>query len=121
MASYQTLSDLPDGIRQRVVDALAPDEEFVVAVREEKLLARFNPFWIVTDRRLIRYRKRWLGFSDVLSDTVFERLSHVGWRESNFGRTGKLELTAPEYERTLSFLGGDGRVLADAIRAQRAR
>lgn len=120
MVVYDHISDLPPDPREAITDMLRSDEALLVAVREEKLLSRLSPFFVLTDRRLIRYRKRWLGYSEEMSDTPLDRLSHINWQEANFGKTGDLELRGPEFEESIALLGDDGRALADALRDQLA-
>lgn len=118
MTVYQEKSSLPSDAQNMVDDTLAADEQFNIAVREEKLLKQLSPYYILTNRRLIRYRKHLLGLSETVSDTPLNLVSRVNWNEENLGKSGDLELRGPELHESVTLLGGDGRALAEALRTQ---
>ncbi|EMA46371.1 hypothetical protein C448_06308 [Halococcus morrhuae DSM 1307] len=117
MATYETPDELPDGAHTQLEKSLTGDERFVMAVRDEKFLATTNPFFIVTDRRLIQYRSFWV--SETFTDILFDRLSRVEYHQ-NPG-AGTLELTGTEFQESYSLFNETGRPLADEIRKQLAK
>ena len=120
MTVYVRLDELEPSHRRTIADLLTDGEEFIIAIREEKLLTILSPFYVLTDQRIIRYRKRWLGYSETVSDTPLRLVSRIGWSEQNFGKTGDLELRGPELEESIALLGNDGRAFANAARDQLA-
>lgn len=114
MATYETLQELPEDARERLRSSLMPNESFEVAFRDEKLLGNLKPFFIVTDRRLITYKKVWR--SEEFSDTLLDRLSRVGY-DKNPG-AGTLELVGTEIEESYSLFNATGQPLADTLREQ---
>ena len=118
MTVYQEKSSLPSDAQNMVDDTLAADEQFNIAVREEKLLKQLSPYYILTNRRLIRYRKHLLGLSETVSDTPLNLVSRVNWNEENLGKSGDLELRGPKLHESVTLLGGDGRALVEALRTQ---
>ena len=119
MTVYEVFGELPDGIRNWLQDALTDKEEFVVAVSTRTLIARNQPFFIVTDRRFLRYRK--ILFSEFSSDISFDHLTRVDWHERNFGRSGTLEIEGPSIDESHAFSSSQGKPLVDALRTQLAK
>ena len=119
MVVYESTTELPPKAAGQITDLLAPDEEFLLAVHEERFLSLFSPYFIVTDRRFIRFRKLW--FSESISDTAFSRLSHVEYATAKAGVLGEVELEGSGVDEKYTFMSGDGRALADAIRGQLAQ
>jgi len=116
MAIYNSLDELDTKARQQIESLLLPEESFVLAARSAGFFARFFPYFIVTNERLIRYRKLW--FSEYLSDIDLARVSQVDYRTQAMGKASEIELEGPGVDEEFQFAGGDGRELATAIRAQ---
>ena len=119
MAIYKNIDDLPGDARKWFRQNLIEGEQFVVAVRPGKLVARINPFFAVTDRRFIKYRN--IFGSAQHSTTFLEHITQMDWHERNLGHSGTLELEGPEIDESQAFTSNTGKPLVDALQQQLAK
>lgn len=117
MATYNSPSDLPSRVRGPIQRLVRDDERFVMAARSPGLLKRWLPYFVVTDQRLIRYRKS--GLSEEIDETSFAGITNTSFKGTRAG--GKVTLEGAGVHESYSVGGEAARALADAIRDELSR